>query len=133
MGNTFLSGNFISSDVTLVEHWNGSRWSIQRNQNPDQHRIKAEGLWGVSCTSGTACTAVGTYADKTGTSTLALAERWNGAVWSLLPTPPPPKGLFNELSFWAVSCTSAKACIVVGDENRRMFEVRYARLPDRGN
>jgi len=53
------------------------------------------GLGSVSCTSETACVAVG-----------AIAARWNGGRWSELPDPPATGG---------ISCTSRTACIGVGE------------------
>jgi hypothetical protein len=66
-------------------------------------------LAGVSCSSATACTAVGSF--LTGEDVhepLALA--WNGSTWALQATP-----VLNDLSTLRdVSCTSASACIAVG-------------------
>jgi len=63
-------------------------------------------LSAVSCTSASACTAVGSYDNVT------LAETWNGARWSLEPTPNPSGSKRSALS--GVSCTSATSCTAVG-------------------
>ncbi len=68
-------------------------------------------LFATSCTSSSACTAVGDYENTAG-SELTLAERWNGATWRIQITPNPPGALWTELS--SVSCTSARACAAVG-------------------
>jgi hypothetical protein len=65
-------------------------------------------LMAVSCTSPTACTAVGAHMTS-GPETSALAERWDGTRWAVQPTPPEPG---SELL--AVSCTSARACVAAG-------------------
>jgi hypothetical protein len=96
--------NNIGTQVTLAEAWNGSAWRIQSTPNPSG--ATASYLWGVSCTSATACTAVGHYTDSNG-SELTLAERWNGTTWTIQPTP--GEGRFNS-----VSCTSTMACTAVG-------------------
>ena len=44
-------------------------------------------LTAVSCSSDSACMALGTY--NGGTS--AIAESWNGAAWQLHPMPSPPQ------------------------------------------
>src|SRR5215469_7967942 len=62
----------------VAERWNGTRWTIQATPNPPQG---GGGLNGVSCTSASACTAVG--ASNAGT----LAERWNGTRWTIQATP----------------------------------------------
>jgi hypothetical protein len=93
------------TDITLAERWDGTRWSIQATPNPP-----AGGgvLFGVSCSSASACTAVG--ASNAGT----FAERWNGTKWLIQPAPNPPSGggvLFG------VACTSAVSCTAVGFSN----------------
>ncbi|MEA2314573.1 MAG: hypothetical protein QOI03_1265, partial [Solirubrobacteraceae bacterium] len=45
-------------------------------------------LSGVSCTTASACTAVGYYVNSAGTR-LTLAERWNGTSWATQTTPNP--------------------------------------------
>jgi hypothetical protein len=61
-------------------------------------------LASVSCRSAK-CEAVGS------TSLGPLAERWNGARWSLQPAPSPVAGT-GLLA--GVACMSATACIAVG-------------------
>jgi hypothetical protein len=105
-------GNYRNSAgnvVTLAERWNGTSWTIQPTPNPagDQN----SGLSGVSCTSASACTAVG-FAGDFGTGSLTLAERWDGTTWSIQPTPNPQNP--NHASLNSVSCTSASACTAVG-------------------
>jgi hypothetical protein len=91
----------------LAERWNGTSWSLLKPPVP-----KGAGdtsLLGVSCVSASACIAVGSYRSKAGT-VLTLAEVWNGATWSIQPTP--NHGAVNALA--SVSCTSANACTAVG-------------------
>jgi hypothetical protein len=96
----------------LAERWNGRTWTIQPTPRP-----AGGGFSGVSCTSPTACTAVGGHALRNGSGTV-LAERWNGRRWTIQPTarlPGTTAGLFNVSSFSGVSCTSATACTAVGE------------------
>ncbi len=93
--------------VTLAERWNGTAWSLQTTPNPTGSHGAV--LNGVSCSSATACTAVG-Y-NETGTGRVALAERWNGTEWSL-QTIPSPTG--SAVNLYGVSCASATACTAVG-------------------
>jgi hypothetical protein len=104
------------SDVPLVEHWNGSRWSTQRVPNPTVPG--GSDLEGVSCQSTVACVAVGASPSGLGT----VAERWNGRRWSILSTPRLP-GASNGL--FAVSCSSATACIAVGTTDGSPLAERY--------
>jgi hypothetical protein len=49
--------NRAGRELTLVERWDGTSWSIQRTPNPV--RASKSSLTGVSCASPTVCTAVG--------------------------------------------------------------------------
>jgi hypothetical protein len=89
--------------MPLVERWNGTEWSIQKSPKPPAG-AKYNGLSGVSCTSATACTAVGGFDNG-----MAVAERWNGTEWVLQKTPSA-----SGRSLFKVSCTSAHACTAVG-------------------
>jgi len=68
-------------------------------------------LGGASCSSAKACLAVGYYSNSVGLKT--LAEAWNGTAWRILTTPNPAGATDSELA--GVSCSSAKACIAVGN------------------
>jgi len=59
-------------NVVLVEHWNGSTWSVQRT--PLAHSQ-------VPCASDSACMAIAPYGP---------AERWDGKRWSVLNVRFPP-------------------------------------------
>jgi hypothetical protein len=93
--------------VSLAETWNGTTWDLESTPNP-VGATDSE-LEAVSCSSATACTAVGYYRNTTGMST--LAERWNGITWSLQTTPN-PASISSQLD--SVSCGSAGACVAVG-------------------
>jgi hypothetical protein len=105
-------GNGTTSDVTLAEGWNGTTWSIEPTPNPTGGSNVI--LSGVSCTSASACTAVGD--SYNGTTTVTLAERWNGTKWSIQSTPNPTGASFILMT--SVSCTSASACTAVGDYSK---------------
>ena len=108
------------STLTFAERWNGSRWSSIRARDAGLDRS----LFGVSCSSSTACTAVGSedlpggdYVDGR-----LLAERWTGLDWSVQPTPNPrrslgrlPSCLYSGCAALnGVSCTSGARCVAVG-------------------
>jgi len=96
---------------TLAERWNGRGWRIQPTPNPPG------GGWfltAVSCTSPSACTAVGGRLTPPGTPSATLAERWNGHTWSIQPTPNPPGHGVKLLN--SVACTSRSSCMAVGNE-----------------
>lgn len=97
--------NATNSNVPLVEAWNGTTWAIQPTGTSFPAPFNA--LYGVSCTSATACIAVGTSYNAPASE--PLAERWNGTTWTIQPTPSPNGGGLAQ-----VSCTSAIACTAVG-------------------
>jgi len=70
----------------------------------------------VSCTSSTACTAVGYYSKEGVRKT--LAERWNGSNWSIQTTTNPASGNAELLG---VSCSSATSCAAVGKKGSETY------------
>jgi hypothetical protein len=100
--------NDFGDDLTLAEHWNGKKWAIQPTRNPSGVESILDG---VSCTSATACTAIGFYANSSGVE-VTLAEHWNGTKWAIQPTPNPSGS--QDSNLYGVSCTSAKACTAAG-------------------
>src|ERR1700691_270176 len=80
-------------------------WSDKTTENPSSEFNQ---LTGVSCSSSTACTGVGSYGSS---SPDTLAERWNGTSWSKQTIPTPAK---SESILRGVSCTSSTACKAVG-------------------
>jgi hypothetical protein len=72
----------------------------------------------VSCTSATACTAVGDYDPLAfpGGSSQTLGERWDGTSWSLQATPNRPVDSVGRSYLNAVSCASSALCTAVGGE-----------------
>lgn len=94
--------NSVKSVGSITERWNGSRWHLQAT--PTAH-TKGAFLNAVSCSSPSACTAVGAVNHR------PVAERWNGKTWTkqTVPAPKAPQaGLFG------VSCPSAAHCMAVG-------------------
>jgi hypothetical protein len=97
----------LNNQLMLAEQWNGSRWSVMHLPVPAG--VTSGGLTGVSCTSASACTAVGF--DSTPSGSGPVAERWNGHSWAIQPTPSPGGG---GVPFAGVSCASATSCTAVG-------------------
>ncbi len=96
-----------STATTLVERWNGAKWTIQRSPNPSA----LNALVAVSCPSASSCMAVGYAIDGSGTR-IPLAERWNGSRWSSKPLPVVAGATWTTLQ--DVSCASPSACLAVG-------------------
>jgi hypothetical protein len=92
----------------LVEKWNGSKWA--KVTSPNTSATQPNSLDGVSCSSATFCMAVGSF--NNGAVFQALAEKWNGRRWTLLPPPDSSAAQVNEL--FGVSCTKATFCMATG-------------------
>jgi hypothetical protein len=101
-----VTGN--SGTLPLAALWNGKlgKASIASQPVAVPPGSTFATLNGVSCTSTSACTAVGFYTDAAGIHT--LAERWDGSRWQIQPSGT-TAGPFN-----AVSCSSATFCMAVG-------------------
>jgi len=98
----------------------GGQWVIQSTPN---RAVPSNQLLGISCTSGTACTAVGSSGGVTASFAPAvqkittLAERWDGTHWRIEPTPNPASASFSVLN--GVTCSSRRACTAVGSAVER--------------
>lgn len=114
VGNTTCLSGASCSGTSVIERWDGAGWTIEPAPKPAG---AAElGLSSVSCTSVTACTAVG-YVEVLkpnggGSGFDALVERWNGTSWTLEGTPPTSQTLYDGLT--GVSCVSSTFCAAVG-------------------
>jgi hypothetical protein len=87
----------------LVEHWNGHRWATQ----PVRNAPRNAGLSGVSCATGTACTAVGTAA---GNSSRLLAADLSKGTWRTSRLADPPQAARGTSHFRYVSCSAPRVC-----------------------
>jgi hypothetical protein len=103
---------------TLIESWDGTSWSVVHSPNPGPANSQNY-LNGVSCTSAVACTAVG-YRYNGVFKT--LIESWNGTSWSVVPSPNPSPGPNANDSLYRVSCTSATACMAVGNRHTSVYK-----------
>jgi hypothetical protein len=99
---TYLTG---SQQLGLAERWNGFAWAQQTVPTPGSRPFMI--LAGVSCSSASACTAVGGAASQTKAAPVAVV--WNGTKWKVQPTPEEPGGFLG-----AVSCAAANSCTAVG-------------------
>ncbi len=106
----FATGSWFDSsgaELPLLEHWDGTSWSIQ--PVPDPTGVLGARLFDVSCAAANACTAVGEA--FTLTSEMAFSEQWDGTSWMLESTPADGR-LGTALG--SVSCPAAGACTAVG-------------------
>jgi hypothetical protein len=67
---------------TLIEHWNGKRWSVVPSPDPG---ATGNQLYGVAAAGPADIWAVGERDNKT--SDTPLVEHWNGTRWSVVTVP----------------------------------------------
>src|SRR5207253_734058 len=82
VGENGLVGS--SSSTTLIEHWDGTQWSIVPSQNAG---TGINDLGGVAAVSANDIWAVGTTGPFGNYRT--LIERWDGTQWVIIPGTPP--------------------------------------------
>ncbi|MGN6216094.1 MAG: hypothetical protein ACTHN7_03930 [Solirubrobacterales bacterium] len=96
----------------------GGVWEVTAKNPPAPAGGSEVALKGVSCSSESACTAVGSYLLEGTRKTLAY--RWNGSAWSQQATLQPSEGS-AESAMVAVSCPSASSCTAVGKAASKPF------------
>lgn len=84
----------IGSSGGEIIYWNGTKWALQDNANP-------QSLFGVDCLDLTHCWAVGNSGE---------IMKWNGVVWSL----DPKSGIVTTRNLTFVSCVILADCWAVG-------------------
>jgi hypothetical protein len=95
----------LTSSQTLVEHWDGTSWSIAPSPDPGS---QYNALSAVACSSASDCWSVGYDQNSTGPQG-NLVEHWNGNSWSVVTSL--TKGAPGLIG---VACTSASQCWAVG-------------------
>lgn len=89
----------------IVQHWDGSSWSLVKNAGDDG----AIALASISCASSTYCVAVGT----TSSLTLGISEQWDGSTWSPTSIDAPDNNTAS-MSFSDIVCRDVGDCWSVG-------------------
>lgn len=107
-----------ADSTPLVERWDGTSWTLVAFPLPTG--TTSANLAAISCSSASACTAVGSLhygneptvpADVRDTS-VALVARWNGSTWTEQQI---PAGIPRSPSgFSGVSCPGPTTCFVLG-------------------
>ena len=93
---------------------------------PGSAYVKRAGfLTSVSCTSVSACTAVGSYYYGAAGPSRTLIERWNGATWQVQRSLSQGRG--SQLT--GVSCAAANACTAVGSPAQAWNGTRWRVSP----
>jgi hypothetical protein len=85
VGYTITTDGSNQPDKTLIEHWNGTAWSLVTSPSPASN----DTLTGVAARSAADVWAVGTRLDRSGAIPIGrtLTEHWNGTAWSVVASP----------------------------------------------
>ena len=110
----FIPGVFpnVSGSAALVEHWNGSSWSIVPTPATDGTQgPEGQVLSGVTCAGPADCWAVGATMDTDGSPSGTLVDHWDGSSWSTTPSPEPAT---PTDAMTGVTCVSTSNCWATG-------------------
>jgi hypothetical protein len=111
---------------TLIEHWNGTSWSIVPSPNPASGIPgDADVLTAVSGTGPNDLWAAGWDTDETTKTIFLLFEHWDGATWSVVPSPTPIMSSQFAASITAVSSKDVWAVGVDETGQRRTLAAHW--------
>lgn len=82
----FTQAPHASTERTLIEHWDGSSWSIVESPNPGP-KLDENELLAVDALAPNDIWAVGYYRGSTDLNDHTLIEHWDGASWSIVGSP----------------------------------------------
>ncbi len=94
------NGGGVTGNSTLIEHWDGSKWSVVPSPNAS---IEGDELYGVAAISTNDVWVVGYFENNAETAILPLLEHWNGTNWSIAQDPAVSSGVNFVKSVTAVS------------------------------
>ena len=113
VGSDAVGNPYVHTDFAFAEATTGGGWSLR---SPPLRAVTASSeLDAVSCSSTTACTAVGDARPGGGNGMRPLAERWDGRRWQIQPVA--PSGRLHGVELGAVSCPAANWCMAAGSLN----------------
>lgn len=113
---TTAKGTALAEHINLLSEW----WVRQIKTVPTPTDGTNVVLKDISCSSSSACTAVGHY-HKEGVQ-MPLVARWNGGAWSLQSPVVPGPGA----ELLGVSCPTESSCTAVGRSNGAPFAERWS-------
>ncbi len=80
----YYNNNNETVQNTLIEHWDGTAWSVIASPNPGK---KVNALTSIAVVSANDIWAVGNYSDSVVGSNKTLVEHWDGTSWSAIASP----------------------------------------------
>lgn len=84
-------------ELTMVQHWNGTKWKVVPSPNVDDRGGAFNTLRGVTALSAKNMYAVGFFANSdTAGQQETLVEHFDGTSWTIIPSP--TKGMAQQLN-----------------------------------
>jgi hypothetical protein len=102
-----------SSTLTLIEHWDGTSWTVVPSPNIKQGTYYPNELLGITAVSATDIWAFGDHETTTGRK--SLLEHWDGTAWSLAPCPSP--GYLPDTLFGGVAPSPGNVWLVGAEDD----------------
>lgn len=144
--DVWAAGSYFDSTTNtnepLIEHWDGTSWSIVTSPNsgtPDNF------LTGIAAISTSDAWAVGSSEIVNSSNSQPLLEHWNGTQWKLVTAPTPSQTVSNYFngvaalsatSIWVVggSVTSSNTTVTLAESlNGKTWKVVASPSPGTGN
>jgi hypothetical protein len=121
VGRFHVEGTSESDGRTLVQHWDGSEWTIVPSPNAGLESRGNGTLAGVFALASDDVWAVGSHFPREKLPTLQpLIEHWDGEEWEVVPGPSESPGPWSELS--DISGTSPSDLWAVGGRDADVGE-----------
>jgi hypothetical protein len=108
-----------AATLTLIEHWDGSSWSVVSSPNVGPtSQFESNQLLGLTASSPSDIWAFGSTALANGSGNQqTLLLNWNGTAWSITPSPNPNGGSFLDDILIDGVAPSADNVWIVGSED----------------
>jgi hypothetical protein len=114
------SNNGSAPSRTLIQHWDGTRWSIVPSPNPDSQLNELRGVAAVAADNAWAVGYRGGTKNETPLETFIL--HWDGSSWRQVASPNIPGGA-NELS--GITAISANDIWAVGSAGKTPLAMHW--------
>src|SRR6266705_4354804 len=111
VGTAYLDNTFTTSK-TVIEHWDGTHWSVVQSPNTSASINILEAVAAVT-TNDVWAVGVGI----TGFSTTPLIEHWNGTAWSIVTNPGTTVGGLGGVAVVSTNDVWAVGTGLTGDED----------------
>jgi len=110
----------VNGNRTLIEHWDGTKWSVVPSPNAS---IEGDELYGVAAISANDVWSVGYFENNAENLILPLLEHWNGTNWSIAQDPAVNSGInfVRAVAAFSTSDVWAVGYVVNGADNENLI------------